>query len=99
MSDETFANEPKSLGEARAEKQRRAAAWTPRETLVHVLRLIDTGKIDPEILIISWLGKREESGWRPTGQRYAGNSIFETLALCRLTEADIVEQAHRSAER
>lgn len=51
MTDD-FSNHPTSIGEARAMRDRDGGAWTPREALVHMLRLIDSGEASPDVLTI-----------------------------------------------
>ena len=40
-----YADAPKSVGEARARKERDASKWTPRDALVSLLRDIDNGMV------------------------------------------------------
>jgi hypothetical protein len=43
---ETFADYPLTIGEAKSDKTRDGADWTPRDALISVLRDIDDGKVD-----------------------------------------------------
>lgn len=55
MQDDTdFSKTPVSIGELRADKERRASMWTPRECLIAALRDIDSGKIKPDVLFIGF---------------------------------------------
>lgn len=49
---ETFGNAPKTLAEARANKNRQARDWEPRDALIACLREIDSGRIKPDELIV-----------------------------------------------
>jgi hypothetical protein len=42
------------LGEVRANRSGNGADWTPREALTRVLRMIDSGEIDPDTLVVAW---------------------------------------------
>ncbi len=53
-SQENFKDAPQSIGEIRAEKEHRAGAQSPRDTLVSMLRQIDKGEINPEMLIVCY---------------------------------------------
>lgn len=49
---DNFSNHPPSLNEIRADKTQDATNWTPRDALISALRDIDSGKIDPDSLVI-----------------------------------------------
>lgn len=51
---EDFANAPQTIGEIRSNKTANGADWTPRETLIALLRSIDKGEIKPNALIAVW---------------------------------------------
>lgn len=49
-----FTNHPLSIGETRADRNRDGSLWSPREVLVTMLRDIDSGKIQPDVLVVAW---------------------------------------------
>jgi hypothetical protein len=53
-----FANQPVTIGELRTAKDDDASVWSPRDVLIHTLRLIDSGDIDPDQMVVMW--SREE---------------------------------------
>lgn len=52
QSTEDFSEAPVSIGEVRSDRSNLAKDWTPREALVSMLRDIDSGKRNPEELMI-----------------------------------------------
>lgn len=48
-----YANQPLSIAELRSDKTESARDWKPRDALISVLREIDSGEIDPEVLVIA----------------------------------------------
>lgn len=58
MADD-FADHPRSLAEVKSDRAGTACLWTPRDALISLLRDIDSGKVDPDTLIICWRPKPE----------------------------------------
>lgn len=82
---ENFADAPKSLNEARADKEQNAALWTPRDALVSLLREIDNGKVNPEKIVICYTELHSNGGATKLSYHAAGTrSYWETIGL--LTE-------------
>lgn len=48
-----YAQHPRSITEIRSGKTRDAADWTPRDVLIHVLRMIDSGEWEPQLLLVA----------------------------------------------
>jgi hypothetical protein len=48
-----------SLGEARSTRSGDSADWKPRDVLDRVLRMIDSGEIDPDALVVAWSERRD----------------------------------------
>lgn len=59
--EENFADHPKSLAEARANKNSDASAWSPRDALIAALRAIDSGELNPTYAIISFANVSEDA--------------------------------------
>lgn len=84
-----------SLGERRAKAARDASKWSARDCLMSVIRKIDSGEINPEIMTIGWLGPCNEQGQRTFGSQYVTGSTLESLGLNRLIEEEILNQGRR----
>ncbi len=54
MSEESFADVPKSFLEVRSEQLADGGLWSPRDALICVLRQLDSGEIAPGELIVVW---------------------------------------------
>lgn len=84
MSDENFANYPKSLAEIRAEKENNGARWNPRDALIDLLRQIDEGTENPYALVIVWATAPTDAGGdRTTWSSACPDSIVATGMLSR----------------
>lgn len=86
MTDESFADAPLSIGEIRADKGGDAAAITPREMLISLLRAIDKGKKVTDMVVCYRYD--EEDGERGGWSQSTKNS-FVTLGLLKMTSDDI----------
>lgn len=42
---ENFKDHPPTIGEIRSQKNERAEQWSPRDALINILRLIDSGEL------------------------------------------------------
>lgn len=51
---ENFSDAPKSLNEARADKEENAALWKPRDALIAMLREIDSGNKNVDKIVICY---------------------------------------------
>jgi hypothetical protein len=65
-----FSDHPFSLAEIKAERDLDATTWTPRDVLLKMLRDIDSGKCNPDLLVVSYSevvnGKRKAHFWQAT---------------------------------
>lgn len=62
-----------TIAELRADRTNDARLWTAREALIETLRLIDSGEIDPDCIVIRWAGwTKEDEHKREYGGRNAG---------------------------
>lgn len=52
MSDDSFADHPKSIAEIRAERATNGRLWAPRDALLAALREIDAGRLKADCLVI-----------------------------------------------
>jgi hypothetical protein len=88
MTDEkSFADEPRTLGEARAEKTANALDWSPRDLLIHTLRAIDRGELKPENLVLCMsetIDGIDRSTWFQAGNhlKNIGNIFKTAMRIC-----------------
>jgi hypothetical protein len=65
-----FTKHPISLGEVRAEQSGECTDWSPRDVLVKMLRMIDSGEVSPDVLVVAYSrmveGKRMGHFWQST---------------------------------
>jgi hypothetical protein len=59
-----FSNAPVSITEARSERTRDQADWTPRDALISLLRDIDGGKVDVDTLFMAYRKRAEDGNGR-----------------------------------
>lgn len=80
MTDD-FTDHPKTIGEIRSDKTRKAQDWTVKEMLIAVLRKIDAGEIDPRMGSVV-LGSGDDRGEQSLRIFYAGTrSVWEQRGL------------------
>lgn len=87
LSDrETFADAPKSISELRSDRSEWARDWSPRDTLIKLLREIDSGEVRVDFIVIS-TGSRSADGhaivtdWRSAGAK----NLLESVGLVART--------------
>lgn len=61
MADE-FKGHPETIGEIRAFKSKRARDWSPRDLLIRMLREIDEGRLNPDVMVLcfAWVDDEKE---------------------------------------
>ena len=64
---EYFKNHPYSLAEKRAEMNREARDWTPRDLLICLLREIDNGRVKPTDVVLCYSENGLEGGYMRAG--------------------------------
>lgn len=80
MTDD-FKNYPKSITEIKSDKSNKASDWTPRDALIDVLRMIDSGKLSPTSLIVCYREASEEGGVAKPRFRAASPDPLLTLGV------------------
>ena len=75
---ENFADHPLTIGEIRAEREKSGAAWSPRDVLIELLRMIDRGDVAPDVLFVAY-SQEMEPGARRTSFSCAGKDPSLTL--------------------
>lgn len=92
---DTFENAPKTLAEARANKNRQARDWEPRDALIACLREIDSGRIKPDELIILYhqpLDAADNNGNLHDFNYYVSTSgLMHTMGLLTVGTKHIME--------
>lgn len=61
-----FKDFPLTLGEQRS-RNGRADQWEPRDLLIHMLRLIDSGELKCGHLIMAFVDEELDLGWKQAG--------------------------------
>ena len=59
-----YSQYPKSVAELRADRSEKASDWSPRDAIIAFLRRIDSGEINPDVVIICGREKGKD-GTRP----------------------------------
>lgn len=79
MSDD-FKNYPKSVTEIKSDKSNKASDWKPRDVLIDMLRMIDSGEISPSVLIVCYRDEDNGTITKP-GFRVASPDPLATLGV------------------
>lgn len=81
MSEEQdFSNAPISLGEIKAQKDKDASKWGPRDVLIDLLRKIDNKEINPDTIIVM-IHDLDEVNAHCTTWAISSQGTSDTLAL------------------
>lgn len=84
-----YADMPVSLAEERAVRDQNAALWTPRDALISLLREIDSGEVDVDIVFIAYSRSREDD---PTcsqiGYRSAGGNLHTAIGVVEMAKVN-----------
>jgi hypothetical protein len=77
-SDTDFADVPRTLGEVRADKTRKANDWSPRDMLVQLLREIDSGTVATEHMVIAMRVPADDGkpGFQTDARRAGGDALI-----------------------
>lgn len=78
---EDFKDYPKSITEIKSDRSNKASDWTPRDALIDVLRMIDSGEVKPTSLIVCYREASEEDGVAKPGFRVASPDPLLTLGM------------------
>lgn len=79
MSDD-FKNYPKSVTEIKSDKSNKASDWMPRDVLIDMLRMIDSGEATPSVLIVCYRDKDGDEITKP-GFSVASPDPLATLGV------------------
>jgi hypothetical protein len=87
-----FADAPRTLGEVRADKTRKAHDWSPRDMLVQLLREIDSGTVATEHMVIVMRVPNDDGkpGFQ-TDARRAGGDCLIALGLLTMASSSITD--------
>lgn len=83
---DNFADYPTLLNDVRSDRTDDARHWTPRDALIELLRAIDQGKVNPDMIVICF---REQDADGPRAKyRMAGADNLTALGvLARISAA------------
>lgn len=82
--DRDYAQHPMSITEARADKSSSAADWKPRDALIKLLREIDSGETNVDVVVVAYRFVNDD-GSHSAG--YLNASPEEDVALGVVTRA------------
>lgn len=89
-----FKDHPASVSEIKGDKEQNAARWKPRDALIAVLRDLDSGKINPDALVISFR-EQTEDGFTSTRFATASPDIHTALGLLEMAKAQMLDMRGR----
>lgn len=89
MNEQDFSDYPEILNALRAEKEQSAAAWSPRDVLLYLLKEIDSGNVDPEALVVCYADKYDGQKYR-VGYRVSSPSYVLSLGMLEATKFTIM---------
>lgn len=81
MEDQDFSEYPELLASHRAWKLNSGREWTPRDVLLELLKDIDSGKIDPQALVVGYAKKTDDGKGFVVGYRQAAPSFVISLGI------------------
>lgn len=83
-----FANAPQSIGEFKSLKEGDMSLWSPRDVLIHVLRLIDTGEIDVKSLVVCM--RRSDGEDLFSDHWKSAKDVHQVISLLEVTKARVL---------
>jgi hypothetical protein len=89
MTSKSFTNEPMSITEVRSLTEDSAREWTPRDVLVHLLRDIDSGKLDMDALVVLYRYTAPEGKVGNTSWMTSSPDPYTSLGIVRLNELKV----------
>lgn len=79
----SFADAPQSFTERRSDMvEEGGKVWTPRDALIRALREIDSGQINPSVLVVCMLDQEAKVTFKQ-----ASPSIYQTLGVMEACKA------------
>lgn len=78
-----YSKMPESIGELKAERTHDGSQWAPRDVLIHILRMIDSGQVKPQTMIVSYL--YEDGDGRSHAYATSAPGAFEAIATAQRT--------------
>lgn len=79
-----FKDHPLSIGEIKSDRTGDGSQWTPRDVLVKMLRDIDSGAVNPDVLVVAW-GELSANGKRQGHFYQSTPDGFLSLGLMQAT--------------
>lgn len=96
MGEENFADAPVTLTAVRAEKERDASKWTPRDALVDVLRRVDKGELRLSHTIICYRETQDGDDETYTSYVRSGSDCNTTIGILERVKYMILEHGQRA---
>jgi hypothetical protein len=97
LFEDNFADIPKSIGELRSAKADSAKHWTPRDALVSMLRDIDKGLIDLDVVVIFSRHRRVEPDGlvNQSGYLVSSPDFHTTIGVVTTSTAKLIAECQR----
>jgi hypothetical protein len=91
MNDnDNFKDAPVSVTEHRSLKEQDGSIWTPRDVLIHALRMLDNGEFDADNLVVIWRERKTTEHGHAMGCLKSLSDPDITAGLLMRAVADIV---------
>lgn len=85
----SFADEPMSLTERRAQQENNAALQTPRDAIIDMLRRIDREELELKVVVIAYRAVGSKHGHTIGGYSSASSSLEETLGTIEAAKLEM----------
>lgn len=96
MSDEqgelNFADAPVSLAQRRAEKTYDGRLWTPRDVLIDLLRDNDSGKINPQLMVVTAKTTLPDGSYKLLTASAGGANRHELIGVLAETTRSMIDR-------
>lgn len=93
IDDTDYSDHPESITETKANKARSSKEWTPRDALIHTLRMLDSGKIKPENMAILWTQFNAE-GDRLYGRTICSPDTAVTIGMIEKSKVGLIKELY-----
>ena len=91
----SYANYPPTIGELRSQLDR-AANWKPRDALINMLRAIDAGEIEPDMLVIAY--RNPKGGGYQLGYSHSSNDQYALIGLLTKLVDEVVQAGKETVD-
>ena len=93
---EDFSDHPKSVTEVKSDRDMSPSSWTPRDVLIDLLRDIDAGVLDIEVLVVGMKYRVPSRHGPQHGYRVSSPGLIETFGVIEVAKNQIFHDADRA---